>query len=111
MCLALHASSLPWHDGARMLKQPAPCAPCINRDSRHVFTGLKAGLGVMGIGRVLLSLDYEAADTGAEAALAFAGPCQAISLGLDVKPSTEPAALVLLHQGEPLLQKPLVCCF
>ena len=64
----------------------------------------------MGVGRMLLSLDYEAADGGAEAALAFAGPCQAISLGIDVEPSTEPAALVLLHQGEPLPQKPLVRC-
>ena len=67
-------------------------------------------MGEAGVGRMLLSLDYEAADAAAEAALAFAGPCQAISLGIEVEPSTEPASLVLLHQGEPLPQKPLVCC-
>ena len=72
--------------------------------------GLKAARGEVGVARMLLSLDYEAANSGAEAALAIAGPCQAISLGIDVEPSTEPAGLLLLHNGEPIPQKPLVCC-
>ena len=56
----------------------------------------------------MLSLDYTAADAGAEAALAAAGPPRAILLGVEVEPSNAPASLVILHQGEPLPQKPLV---
>ncbi len=82
----------------------------VNTKSRGICTGLKASVGGTGAGKMLLTLDYEPADAAAEAALAFAGPCQAISLGIEVEPSTEPASLVLLHQGEQLPQKPLVCC-
>ena len=57
----------------------------------------------------MLSLDYTAADAGAEAALAAAGPARAILLGVEVEPSSAPASLVILHNGQPLLQKPLVC--
>ncbi len=56
----------------------------------------------------MLSLDYTAADAGAEAALAAAGPARAILLGVEVEPSSAPASLVILHQGQPLPQKPLV---
>ena len=56
----------------------------------------------------MLSLDYTAADAGAEAALAAAGPARAILLGVEVEPSSAPASLVILHNGQPLPQKPLV---
>ena len=56
----------------------------------------------------MLSLDYTPADAGAEAALAAAGPARAILLGVEVEPSSAPASLVILHNGQPLPQKPLV---
>ncbi len=89
---------------------PAWCTSEVYVESRGLCAGLKASMGEAGGSRMLLSLDYEPADAAAEAALAFAGPCQAISLGIEVEPSTEPASLVLLHHGELLPQKPLVCC-
>ena len=64
----------------------------------------------MGPCTVLLSLDRAATGAGVEAALACAGPSQSITLGIDIDPGTEAAALVMLHKGERLPQKPLVCC-
>ena len=78
-------------------------------DMSAAYAGLKAAPGgAVGIGRMLLSLDYKPTDAAAEAALAFAGPCEPISLGVEVEPSTDPASLIILYNGEPLLQKPLV---
>jgi len=56
----------------------------------------------------LLSLDRVPTSAGAKAALAFAGPGQEISIGIEVQPNTEPASLILLHNGEPIPLKPLV---
>ena len=64
----------------------------------------------MGPCTVLLSLDRAATGAGVEAALACAGPSQSITLGIDIDPGTEAAGLVMLHKGERLPQKPLVCC-
>lgn len=53
---------------------------------------------------MLLSLEYIPADAAAlaaaEAARAYAGPAQAIPLGVEVEPSTLPTKLVILHNGE-----------
>lgn len=65
--------------------------------------GLKAAKTGEGVGRpvsMLLSLDYKPADAAAEAALAYAGPAQAIRLGVEVEPSTLPAKLVIFYNGE-----------
>lgn len=75
------------------------------------YAGLKAAAAGEGVGKpvsLLLSLDHKAANPAAEAALNLAGPCQAISLGVEVEPSTAPAALVLLMNGEVLPQRPMV---
>lgn len=47
---------------------------------------------------MLLSLDYKPADPGAEAALSFAGTCQASSLGISVGPSSNhPSYICPMH--------------
>lgn len=55
-----------------------------------------------------LSVSCRPADAGAEAAVAAAGPAQPLVCALEVEPSTAPAAIVLLHDGQHLPQRELV---
>lgn len=83
------------------------------------LAGLVAASEGPALGRqvpLALSVSCRPADAGAEAAVAAAGPAQPLVCALEVEPSTAPAAIVLLHDGQQLPQRELVghpinlCC-
>ena len=55
-----------------------------------------------------LSVKCRPADADAATAVAAAGPPQPLVCALEVEPSTAPAAILLLHDGQPLPQRELV---
>ncbi len=55
-----------------------------------------------------LSIKCRLADADAASAVAAAGPPQPLVCALEVEPSTAPAAILLLHDGQPLPQCELV---
>ena len=77
------------------------CPMHLESDMTAAYAGLKAAPGgAAGIGAMLLSLDYKAA----EAALSFAGTCQASGLGLNAGLSNNhPSSICPMHVESDIL--------